>query len=351
MADVTLATQTGALEQRFRASVKQQNRPAVTLTLLTKRSRSGKNCAWDVETGTATGQQFDDGQDVSVYNADADTPAVLQWAEIGDAMAITGRAEDAAANESIAAIANMYQTKLEGCGTRTADKFNVDIWSADGSGSPQKLHGLTHSSGPLAATGTYATIDRASFPQWASNLYTNGGVPRAFNIDFLEKAEEDALSRSGTTPKAYVTTPSIWRAYAESISPQRRYLQEMTLRGQKIVLDGGWQAIDFNGKPVFKDPQATAGCFAGLDLDNLFLDYLPVAPQRVNRGDVIGFIPVNGTPQEMGPQSPPGGQALMAAVYKLARTGNKTKIQVLVTAALTAERCNSSFLIKDLVAS
>jgi len=351
MGDVTYATQVNSLEQRFRTLVKQQNRPAVTLTLLNKRSRTGKNCAWDVETGTATGQNFDDGADVGLFNADVDTPAVLQWSEYGDAMAITGRAEDASANETSAEIARLYQRKLEGCGERTADVLNVSIWTADGSGSPQKIHGLTHSSGPLAATGTYATIDRASFPQWASNLYTNGGVPRAFHISLMEKAEEDALSRSGTTPKAYVTTPSIWRAYAESLSPQRRFMQEVMIRGQKIVLDGGWQALDFNGKPVFKDPQAAAGCMAGLDLDNLYLDYLPVAPARVNRGDVVGFIPVNGTPQEMGPQSPPGGQALMAAVYKLARTGNKTKVQVLVTVALTAERCNSSWLIKDLVAS
>jgi hypothetical protein len=349
VADVTLSTQANSLEQRFRKFVKQQNRPAVTLTLLEKRSMTGKNAAWDVELGTATGQVFDDGADVSTFNADSDVPAVLQWGEYGDAFAVTGRVEDASANESVEEIARLYQRKLETCGDRTADKINVDIWGADGSGSPQKLHGLTHSSGPLAATGTYATIDRSVQPQWASNLFTNGGVPRAVNLSILEAAERDTLTASGRTPRAYVTTPAIWQALAEILAPNRRWLQEVMIRGQKITLDGGWSAVEFNGKPVFKDPQTTAGCFAGLDLDHLFIGYLPVAPSRIARGDVIGFIPVNGTPQEMGPTAPPGGQALMAAVSKLARAGNKTKIQVLSTIALCAERCNSSFLIKDLV--
>lgn len=348
MADITFATQYGALEQRYRALVKQINRPAITATLLSKRRRTGRNCGWDIEVGTATGQVFDDGADVAVYNADLDVPAVLQWGEYGDAMAITGRSEDASANESAEEMARTYQRKLEGCAERTADKLNVDLWSADGSGAPQKLHGLAHASGPLGSTGTYATVDRTTYPQWASNRYSNGGAPRSISISLLEKAEEDTGIRSGTTPEAYVTTPTLWRALAELQAPHRRYMQEMTLRGQRLVLDGGWMAVEFNGKPVFKDPQAPTGHFAGLDLKNLFLDYLPVAPARVNRGDVIGFIPVVGTPQEMGLSVPSGGQALMAAVYKLARTGNKTKIQVAATVALTAERCNSSFLITDL---
>jgi hypothetical protein len=351
VADITLSTQYNALEQRFRKTVKQQNRPAVTLTLLEKRPLTGKNASWDVEVGTATGQVFDDGADVSVYNADVDVPAILQWGEYGDAMAITGRAEDASAHETDEVQANQYMNKLDGCGSRTADKVNTDIWSADGSGSPQKIHGLTHSSGPLAATGSYAGIDRGTYPQWASNVFANGGVPRAVSISLIERAFEVTGTASGRGPKACVTTPSLWRAIAEVVAPHRRYLQEVTIRGQKITLDGGWQAVEINGVPIFKDPQATAGCFAGLDLDHLFVGYLPTAPKRIARGDVIGMIPVNGTPQEMSLQPPPGTQSLMAAVSKLARSGNKTKIQVLTTVALCAERCNSSFLIKDLVAS
>jgi hypothetical protein len=348
VADVTHASQAAAFEQRFRKHVKQQNRPAVTLTLIEKRPMVGKNAAWDVEVGTATGQVFDDGADVVVFNADVDRPATLDWAEYGDAMAVTGRAEDAAQGETTAAMANTFLTKLDGVANRIADKLNIDIWSADGSGSPQKLHGLTHSSGPLAATGTYANIDRATYPQWASNRFANGGVPRAISISIIEAAFRDTVTASGRAPKACVTTPVLWQAVAELVAPNRRYLQEVTIRGQKITLDGGWQAVEINGVPIFRDPQATAGCFAGLDLDHLFMAYLPVAPTRVNRGDVKGFIPVNGTPQEMGINPPMGGQALMAAVSTLARNGNKTKIQALTTVALCMERCNSSFLITDL---
>lgn len=348
MGDVTYSAVSSALEQRFRKKLERNpNRATVTLNLLRKLAGRGKNIAWDVSFADGTGQIFDDGADVSVYNSDAYVPATLNWSEYGDAFALTGRAEDAAAGDETE-VAELYLNKLREAAERTASKINVDIWSGAGTGSPQKLHGFTASAGPLQATGIYAGIDRTTYPTWAANVRSNGGVVRPVSIGLIEQAFEDTYIASGRVPQACVTTPPIFRRLAETVSPERRYLQEVTIRGQKIVLDGGWQAIEINGVPIFKDKDATSGCFAGLDLEMIEVEYLPVAPARVSRGDVVGMIPIAGTPQEQGTQPPDGSPALMAAVYKLARTGNKSKVQVLATLGMPARRCNSSFLITDL---
>ena len=78
-----------ALEQFIRKEVvKQYNRSSVTTHLLRKEVGMGKNLAWDVSVGTGTGQVFDEGQVISVFNADTEVLATLPWAEYGDAFKI-----------------------------------------------------------------------------------------------------------------------------------------------------------------------------------------------------------------------------------------------------------------------
>lgn len=347
MADATLSAVSNALEQRFRPRLtRQPNRTTVTLNLLRKQARSGKNDAWDAAVGSSTGQVFDDGADVSTYNDDTYVPAIEQWAEYGDAFAVTGRAEDAAAGDDTE-IANLFLAKLYDAGTRAAKVINDDLYAGAGTSGPQVLHGLTASSGPLDSTGTYATIARGSYAQWAGNTFANGGVPRAFTMSLLERAFSATYISSGWQPDAVVTTPYIWQKIAESVEPNRRLVQEVTIRGQKLVLDGGWSAVEVNGVPVFRDISVPTGAIVGVRLDEACVDFLPAAPSRVNRGDVIGMVPIAGTPMEQGVNPPEGSSALMASVSKLARTGNKTKYQLIATIALSVEHPNRTFWIQD----
>lgn len=346
MPDQNFAAVSVALEQRFRRELhKQPNRSAVTLNLLRKRAGKGKNAAWTVQVGTAVGVYYDDGEDVGAYQTDTKLPATLNWAEFGDSFAITGRAEDAVAGAD-QEMSQLFMHDLRDASDRAAAKGNIEIWSGLGTAAPQKILGLATAAGPLDASGTYAGVDRATYPQWAASKYTNSGVVRAFNWGLVDVAYKDAYIAAGRGPKAMVTTPAIWTRGAEALEPSRRYLQEVYIRGQKVILDAGWQALNWNGIPVFMDKDAPSGHFAGLDLDAIDVEFLPVAPARTERGEVLAFVPIAGTPEEQGEKPP--AQALMAALYKLARTGNKAKFQLLCTAQLTATRCNSSFLITDL---
>lgn len=337
-----------ALEQRFRARVQRQpNRATVTLNLLSNRPGSGKNVAYDVTVGTATGQVFDDGEDVVVYNADTDLPATLAWAEYGDAFAITGRAEDAA-NGDGTELARLYLNKMMGARDRTAQKINTDIWTGAGTASPQKLLGITTAAGPLDSTGVYAGIDRSTYPQWAGNVYGNSGLTRSVSIGLVEQAFEGTYLAAGTAVDAMVTTPAIHRRLAELVAPNRRFVQQVNIRGQKITLEAGYHAIEINGVPVFKDKDAPTGYLGGLALDHIGIEYLPVADARKD-SDYLGMYPISGTPEEQAMKEGfMGGAPLMAALWKLSRNGNKRKLQLLTTIQMWCDKPNANFIIKDL---
>lgn len=349
MGDTTLSSLAAALEQRFRARLaRQQNRAAVTLDLLQKRVGKGKNCAWDVAVGTTVGTYYDDGEDVSVFNDDTELPATLNWAEVGDAFAMTGRAEDAAAGDGTE-LANVWMTKLGYAVNRTAAKLNVELIGGLGTAAPQKIFGLLASGGPLGATGTYAGIDRAVQTQWQGNELANGGVGRPVTVDLIEQGNEAVWIDTSEAVDYYVTTTPLWRSLAAKLAPDRRYMQSVVIRGQKIVLDGGFDALEYNGKPIFKDKDLTAGTLVGLNVDYVGIESLPCAPTRMARGEVLAMIPIVGTAYEM-PSPIPGTGFLQAAISKLARAGNKSKFQVLTTCQLWCDRPSAHFVLRDLIA-
>ena len=90
-----------------------------------------------------------------------------------------------------------------------------------------------------------------------------------------------------------------------------------------------------------------AGTLIGLNADHAGLESLPVAPTRMARGDVLAMVPIMGTAYEM-PAAQPGTGFLMAAISKLARTGNKSKFQVLTTCQLWSDRPAAHFILRDL---
>lgn len=335
MADASFSTTSGALEQRVRAKLtRQPNRASVLLNLLQKTRGSGKNVAFDVTVGTDVGTYYDDGEDVSTYNNDTELMATLPWSHVGDAFALTGTAEDVAAGEPTE-LANLFMKKLTDCIHRVAAKANLELISGLGTASPQKVHGICNTTGPLGATGQYANIDRGSYSQWAASVTAVSG---ALTMSVIEQKLEDIYIASGTQPDLIVTTPALWRRYAELVAPEKRYLQEVTIRGEVIKLDGGWSALEVNGIPMFKEKDMVTGEMAFINSQHMGVEFLPAAPRK--NADFLGEVPIAGTPQEQA-GNVPDASGLMARVWKLARTGDKSKYQVLTKIALWSDKCNA----------
>jgi hypothetical protein len=346
VADSDVAALSDALEQRVRRKlVRQPNRATVFLNLINKQFGSGKNCAFDVSVGTADGQNFDDGEAVSTWNNDTELMAILAWAIYGDAFRITGLAESIAAGEPTE-LARLYIKKLIDAGGRTASKLNKALYSGTGGTSPQQLHGVSSGTGPMSDSGSYAGIDRSSHVQWAATVSDNGAVDRNLTVGVIEDHLEAMYVASGRQPHYILTTPTLWSAYARLVAPEKRYLQEVTIRGETIKLDGGWRALEINGIPIFKDKDCTAKEMVFVDDDHLVLEQLP--DPEVLKGRAIASIPIAGTPQEQAGTIPdrPG---LMARVIELGRAGDMTPFQMIVHTQLTSDRCNAHGRLTDLI--
>lgn len=348
MADTTFATVQVALEQRIRQKLADNtNRSTVTLNVFKKKRGKGKNVAFDASFGTDTGQIFDDGQVVSVFQTDTEQLATLPWAEYGDAFKITGRAEDAAAGDGTE-LNQLFVVKLRQARNRAAEKINTDLWTGDGTASPQKILGITATAGPLAATGIYAGINRASFGQWAGNVFANGGVPRALSLSLVQSAFAATFDASGKSPSFGLAPSNIFNRLAELTNQDRRYMQEVFIRGQKITLQQGWEAIEINGKPVFRAREVPSGTLAFFHDDHIWVEFLPVAPERMARGKVLAMVPVAGTPQEQMDGRVLESEALMSALISLPSAGNFDSWMLDTNVQLACDEPHAHFLLQDL---
>lgn len=345
----------GALEQLYRrVIVGQQNRSDVTLSLLRKQAGAGKNSAVDVSVGTDTGQVFDDGQVVTTFNNDLEIPAIQQWSEVGDAFKITGKAEDAAASSNTE-LGNLFLTKMMGASRRAAEKANAEVLLGDGSAGPQRLAGLMSAAGPLDSTGTYSGIARSTHAQWASNKLANAGIPRAVSVTLLEQMLDAIWAASGTAPTFGVTTPLLWSAIAALGSASIRRNQEVYVRGEKLHVSMGYQSVEINGIPIFRDKDFPAGKLAFINGEHTYLEYLPVASMRMQRGSkFLGTYPISGTPQEMALSDygnvPNAGAPLMAALIELPFVGDATQYMFKSTVALRCDKPNACGQLLDLTA-
>lgn len=342
-----------ALEQFIRQRVvKQYNRSSVTTNLFRKQSGMGKNLAWDVSVGTGTGQVFSEGQEVSTFSADVEVLATMPWAEYGDAFKITGLAEDGA-QFSKTELGNTWLFKLMQARERAAKLVNDDTWTGAGTTGPQLLFGITKSSnGPLSSSGTYANIDRATYTQFAGITLGNGGIPRPISLPLIEYGFEQVFNASGKIPTYGITTSNVWRALCELSGGEKRIMQEVYIRGQKLNISLGFNAVEVNGVPVFKDISVPSGYLGFFSDDSICYEYLPTAPSRIQRGKIMAQVPVAGLPQEQEywnlPQGEGIGSPLVANVIALPAAGNFESWMLDATIGLRVERPNAHFLIKDI---
>jgi hypothetical protein len=350
VADTNFSAINPALEQRIRREVqKQYNRSSVTTDLIPKQAGMGKNLAWDVSVGTSTGQVFDDGQVVSTFNADVEILATLPWCEYGDALKITGRAEDVA-QFSDTELGKTWVFKLIQSRERAAQRINNEVWQGTGTANPQVIYGINMGSGgPLDSTGIYAGIDRSTFTQWQGITLGNGGIPRALTLSLIEYGFELTFTASGKSPTWGVTTPNLWRLLCELANDQRRILQQVVVRGETLNIALGYEAVEINGRPVFKDISVPRGVLAFFSEDSIAIEYLPTAPSRAARGKIMATVPLAGLPQEqIMTGAPTTGGPLMANVISLPSPGNFESWMVVTTIQLRVGRPNAHFLIKDL---
>lgn len=343
MSLITLSSIASSLTVRFRDEVEKQiNRATVLLQVLPKgNGTTGKRLDWAVSFGTSVGAARNEGADVSGDgNHDTKAPATLEFGNYDDHFTVTGKAiRGAAAAGNPAQLANLFGESMGDCITRLAKGIAQGLY--DGTGATNFIHGLTATAGPLQATGEYANIDRATYPQWAANVYTNSGVPRSLTKPLMRSVRRGIYEASGMRPDLIVCSPAVHEAYGNTFQLERRYVQEIVVRGQKIVLDGGWAVLEFDGIPVIEDVDCSD--------EMLFLNTSVMAVRQLP--DIGAGLPgdmsveLRGTPEEQfGAQS----ANITARVIPCASSGDYRRFQLISYPQLQARRCNALGRLGDL---
>lgn len=325
--------------------VSQINRATVLLQLLPTGYGATHNINWVNRFGTDVGATRTDGSDVDrtadVKN-DTRVPATLGYGTYDSPFAVTGKAlAGAAATGNPADIKNLFAEELSDAVERLTKKLAQDIYT--GAGTSEAMLGFYATAGALRATGTYAGIDRATYPQWAATEMLNGGVLRPLTIDLMREMRRRIYIASGKKPDLIVCGPLLHEKYGKLFGQQRRYVQEIVMRGQRIVLDGGYQLLEFDGIPILEDVDAPADKMGFFNTRFTRVLQLPDASTAVNQSQ--GNVGLKGTDEE---QLGMPAAKLQARINPLGRDGDKYVFQLICYPQLQNKRCNAGGFIGDL---
>jgi hypothetical protein len=325
------------------------NRATLILQLLEVLATRGSAIEWGNKFGNPAGSgALAEGADVTEFNTDQKVPAKLDHGIYSEAFRVTGYAlSKALASGNPDDLVALFMEEMQDAIERLAKSIAIDFYI--GNGVHPKMHGIYASPGALGATGVYAGIDRTIYPQWAATVLGNGGTGRALTLALMREAVQRIYEACGAHPDFLLASPSVYTKYGNLLGEHRRYLQEVTISGQRIVLDGGFRALEFDGLPVFQDVDmpavsATRHRMGFMNSSVIRLEYSPHASAEVmgHRGerDIAG-----GEEYQKGP-----GQArgLRARINPLAVEGDEYPFQLIVYPQVRVKRPNKFATIEDI---
>jgi hypothetical protein len=283
--------------------------------------------------------------DVTVFTSDKKTRATLDYATYHEAFSLSGKAmAGARATGNPEQLADLFMEEIKEALTRLAARISQKLYTGDGT--TDEFAGLTQLA--LKSTGTYAGINRATAGNeaWRSNELLNGGVARELTMPLLNETRRQARETCGMDPDLIIGSPIQWDKYGEMHGGERRMVQEVsevTLRGKKIVLDGGFTALRYGGMTFLWDVFCPDTNLLMLNTRHVGLKYLPDAPSKVNGG--VAMMDIVGTEEE---QFGGGSSKLRARMQELAKNGDLHKFSAFVYPMVKVGRPNSCVNLGDL---
>lgn len=334
--------------------IPQMNRTAPELQLIPFQAGSTKNLVWDVEFKNASesaNSALTEGAVVTTYGDDDIVPATLNWCDYSESIAVTGKAMSSARGSAgkggASDLQDLWVHKTLGAVRRLAKNLGRDFWQGPGTGNRMLgLYGgatLT-SAAPLSNAGTYAGVNRATYTDWKANVLLNGGVARPLTFDLMRDMRKAIYDACGEMPDLIMCDSTQHEAYGKLFGDQRRYVQEITVRGQKIVLDGGYKALEFDGIPIIASVNHPAGYMSWLNTNYVNLRALDDMPTEANRSPRM--VQLQAMPEE---QLQSGACPFRARLNPLAVTGDLYPIQMILYPQIQVQRCNAQGVLGDLI--
>ena len=347
MTTVNLAAVAAALQTEFEPDIISQiNRSSPLLQLLPVKRFRGQNVTFDVRFGSAgagSGAAIAEGADVSTFNTDTKVPAVLQFVTMHEAFEVTGVALAAAMNSGQPqALVDLFGEEVTAACQRLAHAIGSEMYN--GTGAANRMTGLI-GGGALATTGTYAGLARGTYAQWAGNVLANGGVPRALALALMRQSMREAYIDSGFRPDVIVCDPIQFDKYGALIDPQRRFVDSVRTASGEIKLDGGYRALEFDGRMLVEDVNCPAGKMIFLSSQKVCVAELPQLGLDAARS-------AGERPLSVGADEKNDGRLMLSArVQPLAVLGDKYRFAIYVYVQMVVKQPNACCVLEDLVAT
>lgn len=349
MATEALTDIANALSQIFPGELNRQwNRVAEAASRIRVVNGVGKNAAWDVQfSGTNVTSSYAEGSDVQTtdFTQNPNVPATLSWAHYRQSFSMTDTEIEAAASSLAAsiptALTDLFGERVQNAIAKLASDINADIFTGTGTTvlpgpvSVPAIVGVL--GGALDATGTYATILRSSFAEWAGNVLANGSVNRPLTEDLLYQLEQNIFTASGEKPDLILCSPGVARKYAGLFVSEKRVVTD---GGMSPVYASGTMNLFWNGMPVIRDRNCSSGNLVMLNSNHIEMKQLPNRQVRDVQTMMEQLQSSNGMTQRPLP--------LIARVTPIARTGDAIKMMCNIKLALCVKRPNSMGYIKDI---
>lgn len=353
--NVDLSAITNALPTLLQDSViPQMNRSAPELQLIPFQAGATKNLVWDVEFRNASessSSALAEGATVTTYGDDDIVPATLNWCDYSESIAVTGKAmasaRGSAGRGGASELQDLWTHKTIGAIRRLAKNLGRDFWQGPGTGNRMLglYGGATLASGaPLGNAGTYAGIDRSVRTDWKANVLLNGGVTRPLTFDLMRDMRKAIYDACGEMPDLIMCDSTQHEAYGKLFGDNRRYVQDVTIRGQKITLDGGYKALEFDGIPIVASVNHPAGYMSFLNSNYVKMRALDDMPTEANRAPRM--IQLQAMPEE---QLRSGVTPFRARLNPLPAGGDLYPIQMILYPQIQVERCNALGVLGDLI--
>lgn len=347
MAVRDIASIDGALATIFENEVAPQvNRAVVALQFLPCIPADGKNISWDVKFGTATPTTaaIADGATVTTFNVDDKIPATLQYTTYHDAFTINGRASAmAAAAGNPAQLGNLFRDDLRDSVNRVSRAIGNDFYL--GTGASNKMLGiLDATAGGIIDSGSYAGISRGTYAQWKGNVVdaaTNG-----LSFTLIRDLIRLIYTASGRKPDFFLCDPTQHEKLGLLFGANRRYVDQIRVRGELIKLDGGYNVLEFDGAPVIEDVLCPAQTFVAGNSTEMRMRYLP-QPTAEQMQAAEGMVPLMGTSEF---QFGVGAIKMMGRIVRLAKVGDAENFAIYIYPQVQVRSPNTAGFIKNLAA-
>jgi len=151
-----------------------------------------------------------------------------------------------------------HQSALVRCNVDAAMNINDTGFGVLGTGSAdlRESYGLQN----VANDNEYMGVDGAANSWWTAYQGDMGGA--VIDEGHVRVGLDEVNVASGEEPGVFFTSHVIRRKIADALSADRRYVNTMRY-------EGGWDAIELHGKPIFVDRHMPVDMFFGLSLGEI----------------------------------------------------------------------------------